>query len=487
MKTPDTETRRGSGILRRITLMSWLVVLMSMTVFALYLTYQQRQGFLSDMADEASRVATEIGGKIGPQVRSRQNLSKVVDMCQNFLKQNTHRELLYIAVTMTDGPTLMNWRAPDRTDNFPLWEEREGRSNLLNPPETGKNPLAQICDVPPVDLGKGIRSLHVSTHGVSDGTPWGWIHIGMSTRSYDKAAEDIRRYVALSGTVVLVFGALAAYVLARNLTRPIQALQSFAHRVAGGALNARVSVKAEGELGDLADSINKMVESLEQSQQRIRESVKQQASLREKEILLREIHHRVKNNMQILTSLLRLQTRQADSEELRNVLRESEARIRSMGLLHDKLYQSESVSVIDMLGYLRTLTGEIIRMNTPPGTKRDVKLAVTNVNLGLDTALPCGLIITELVTNALKYAFPGRPEGIIYVSLSSPAEHEFHLTVWDNGVGMPADFDLTKATSLGMRLVKMLTDQLHGRLAIDGSNGTRVEVIFRESEYKHRL
>jgi two-component sensor histidine kinase len=166
---------------------------------------------------------------------------------------------------------------------------------------------------------------------------------------------------------------------------------------------------------------------------------------------------------------------------------ESEARIRSMGLLHEKLYQSESVSVINMHGYLRTLTGELMRMNTPSGMRREVKINVHGVDLGLDTALPCGLIITELVTNALKYAFPGRPEGIIYVSLGTTSEGNYQMVVWDNGIGMSKDFDISKATSLGMRLVKMLTDQLNGKLEVDLSQGTRIMVTFRESQYEMRL
>lgn len=248
-----------------------------------------------------------------------------------------------------------------------------------------------------------------------------------------------------------------------------------------------MDIKASGEIADLADSINLMVASLEQSGVKIRESMKNSASLREKEILLREIHHRVKNNMQILTSLLRLQTRQADSEKLRQVLMESEARIRSMGLLHEKLYQSESVSVINMNGYLRTLTGELTRMNTPEGCRREVKLNVQGVDLGLDTALPCGLIITELVTNALKYAFPGRKDGTIYVSLGSTPEGCNQLVVWDNGAGMDPNFDISKATSLGMRLVRMLTEQLHGTLKLEISQGTRVTITFRETQYETRL
>ena len=184
-------------------------------------------------------------------------------------------------------------------------------------------------------------------------------------RDYDDSLHVLYRNLLMSGGIVLMVGVVASYSMARNLIRPLRELQKFAQKISSGAACSRADVKATGEIADLADSINLMVASLQQSGAKIRESMKNSASLREKEILLREIHHRVKNNMQILTSLLRLQTRQADSEKLRQVLMESEARIRSMGLLHEKLYQSESVSVINMNGYLRTLTGELTRMNTP--------------------------------------------------------------------------------------------------------------------------
>ncbi len=315
---------------------------------------------------------------------------------------------------------------------------------------------------------------------------WASVSIGMRLDNISSALQTIYRSAWMTGGALTLLGALTAFLLASNLIRPLRALQSLAQKVAGGALNARASVKSGGEIGDLADSMNSMIESLEQSQSKLRDSMKSAASLREKEILLREIHHRVKNNMQILTSLLRLQTRQAESPELREVLMESEARIRSMGLLHEKLYKSESVSTIDMNGYLQTLTNELKRSNTPKDKKREIKLNVQGISMGLDTALPCGLMITELVTNSLKYAFPNQDEGSIYISLGTDASGDYKLVVWDNGVGISEDFDFRKATSLGMRLVKMLTDQLNGELAINGHQGTRVEITFKETLYKGR-
>ena len=474
---PDNQPKRSS-ILRRVTLMAWLVAVLSVGVFAVIMVLQRQYSVQTELEGEARSLAQAIEHDIGRDVTA-QRLSAVVDRCLSTLQRE--KNVVYLVVTLKDGDSLVhtpNASGQDHWQRLPLkgkvWypgPEDENRSRILNSPFY----LQDKC-------------LHYSRAGLMGGSQWGWIHLGLSLDRYQDSITAIYRNTGMAGAVVLIIGALVAYFLARNLIKPLRALQTFAQRVAGGALNARANIDAGGEIGDLADSFNRMVESLEQHQVKLRESIKSTASLREKEILLREIHHRVKNNMQILTSLLRLQTRQTDSLPLRQVLQESEARIRSMGLLHEKLYQSESVSTIDMQGYLRTLTAELIRTNTPAGTHREVKLDVGDVNLGLDTALPCGLIITELVTNALKYAFPNRPHGTIYISLhEAQGDEDFALIVWDDGIGIDNSFDITKATSLGMRLVKMLTDQLNGKLAFDGSAGTKVEIQFKESQYKMRL
>lgn len=468
-------TPKRSSILRRVTLMAWLVAVLSVGVFAIIMVLQRQDTVKTELEGEARSLAKALEHDIGQHVSS-QRLSAVVDTCLTTLQRE--KNVVYLVVTLQDGDSLVH-TGPDR------WQRAKLDGKVWSPGPDDQN-RGRILYSP---FYLKDKCLHYSHAGIMAGGQWGWIHIGLSIDRYQRSITDIYRNTGMAGAVVLIIGALVAYFLARNLIMPLRALQTFAQRVAGGALNARANIAAGGEIGDLADSFNRMVESLEQHQVKLRESIKSTASLREKEILLREIHHRVKNNMQILTSLLRLQTRQTDSLPLRQVLQESEARIRSMGLLHEKLYQSESVSTIDMQGYLRTLTAELIRTNTPSETRREVKLNVGNVNLGLDTALPCGLIITELVTNALKYAFPNRSHGTIYVSLTSEgtASEDFTLIVWDDGVGIDASFDITKATSLGMRLVKMLTDQLNGKLAFSGTQGTRIEIQFKESQYKLRL
>jgi len=472
MNQPQTVTHKTS-ILRRITIMSWLVAVLTVGLFAGSALWHIRASMARDLEERSTRLGHRLEEMISPGLAGR-NYAPIVRQCLEFMQ--TEPGLRYILVQPYSGPPLLHFvdmaGQVRWTDSGGLAKGVRAGSNEEYRPADGA-PAAQIWHFEqPADAG--LNSV-------------GEIALGLSMDSYESSIRTIYRNIGTTGTIAVVIGFLASISVARKLVQPIRALQIFAAKVTGGALSTRANVDASGEIGELAESMNRMVDSLEQSHLKLKESMKNSASLREKEILLREIHHRVKNNMQILTSLLRLQTRQADSQELREVLQESEARIRSMGLLHEKLYQSDSVSRIEMHGYLRTLTGELARVNTPQGCRREIRLNVHNVFMGLDTALPCGLIITELVTNALKYAFPGRLEGTLYVSLGSTGDGNFQLVVWDNGVGMKQDFDITSATSLGMRLVKMLTDQLNGSLSFECSQGTRITITFRESQYEMRL
>jgi PAS domain S-box-containing protein len=211
-------------------------------------------------------------------------------------------------------------------------------------------------------------------------------------------------------------------------------------------------------------------------------------ALREKEALLREIHHRVKNNMQIISSLLRLQLRQAADEKTRAMFRESQNRILSMAMIHEKLYQSEGLHRIDLQDYIRDLAGEVLASFGDLADGVTLKTEVDQIALEMDTAIPCGLIIIELLSNALKYAFPpGRGPGEIFIGLSAEDQGCFGLTVRDDGVGLPADLDIPRLPSLGLRLVSDLARyQLNGTMDIAREKGTRVYVKFQGKEKNSR-
>jgi two-component sensor histidine kinase len=474
----ETKPKRKTSIMRRITLMSWLVAVVSVAVFALCMVRYQRQGIHSELQQRGRILAMNLEEEASNALLGN-DFTAVLANCLRTLEKNPDVE--FVGATTLAGNSLIQYR---ENGKLRFW----GPGSLPHDEwsEISNNEKAEIRTptVPGVDLREAMVFSKIVT---ADGAEAGRIHLGMSLASVEENVLGVYTATALVGTVTLIIGVLGSWLFARNITKPLHSLQSFAAKVATGALNARATVESGDEIGDLAESINRMVQSLEANEQKLRNTVKSEAAAREKEILLREIHHRVKNNMQILTSLLRLQGRRANSEEMRNVLLESEARIRSMGMLHEKLYQSESVSSIDMNGYLRSLTNELLRVNTPAGKRREVRLNINGIALGMDTALPCGLIVTELVSNSLKYAFPTQIEGVIYVSIELASSGEYALIVWDNGVGVPAGFDPAKAESLGMRLVTMLTDQLNGKCAFTAEQGTRWEIKFRESQYKVRV
>ena len=208
-------------------------------------------------------------------------------------------------------------------------------------------------------------------------------------------------------------------------------------------------------------------------------------ALREKKTLLREIHHRVKNNMQIISTLLKLQMGNAADEQTRAMFRESQNRILSMDMIHEKLYQSEGLHRIDLKDYIIDLAREVFTSFGDLSAGIILTTEIDEIALGLDTAIPCGLIIIELLSNALKYAFPDHDEGEIFIGLRSEDQGWFGLTVSDNGAGLPADLKIDRLKSLGLRLVSDLASyQLDGDMRISREQGTRVYVRFKEKAKK---
>ena len=199
-------------------------------------------------------------------------------------------------------------------------------------------------------------------------------------------------------------------------------------------------------------------------------------SLREKELLLKEIHHRVKNNLQITSSLLRLQAGKIAEGGIRQLLRESQDRIRSMALVHDMLYRSQDLARVDFAEYVRTLITQLFRSYNASGRIRPV-LELDPIVFGVDLAVPCGLIINELVANALKHAFPGDRQGEVRVRMSATVD-QYTLSVRDNGVGFSRPVDLLRTETLGLQLVRMLSAQIGGRLVVDTQGGTEFIIRF---------
>jgi two-component sensor histidine kinase len=214
-----------------------------------------------------------------------------------------------------------------------------------------------------------------------------------------------------------------------------------------------------------------------------------QADIREKEVMLREIHHRVKNNMQVISSLLHLQSGMVKDKASLQMFRESQSRIRSMAMVHEQLYQTKNLARIEFGRYVQQLTAELLYTFGSHARGVQLKISIPSVMLDVSTAIPCGLIVNELVTNALKHAFPdvktkgGTDKSAkkqVLIRMTQLKNRQWELFVKDNGIGLPGNLQLRETESLGMKIVTSLVDQIDGKIKVDGRKGTTFSIKFNQ-------
>lgn len=210
-------------------------------------------------------------------------------------------------------------------------------------------------------------------------------------------------------------------------------------------------------------------------------------SLQEKEVLLKEVHHRVKNNLQVISSILNLQSSYVKDESTLNILKESQNRIKSMAFIHESLYQTKDFSSINFSEYIVNLSQNLIHSYSDVGHEVKLNLDIQNVFLNLDLAIPCGLIINEIVSNALKYAFVDKKEDEEIVIKMTLDKDNLVLIIGDNGIGLPKNIDYRNTESLGLQLVVTLTEQLNGKIDLDTHNGTKYTIKFKQNQVKNRI
>jgi two-component sensor histidine kinase len=219
----------------------------------------------------------------------------------------------------------------------------------------------------------------------------------------------------------------------------------------------------------------------EENAQRVTTEKKLQASYDEKVMLLKEIHHRVKNNLQIIASLLNLQSRYIKDEATLAAIRESQNRVKAMALVHEKLYRSEDIANISLQDYIKFLGTGLFQFYDARSRGIQFHLDIHDVNVDINSAIPLGLIINELISNSLKYAFPDGRTGEIAISVTK-VDHTLTIIFRDTGIGIPADMDWQNTLSLGLRLVNTLVDQMNGTIELDRSTGTRFTMVMHEKE-----
>ena len=264
--------------------------------------------------------------------------------------------------------------------------------------------------------------------------------------------------------VIMMKSGAHDYLMKDNLVRLVPAVE----RELREARTRRERREAERELATSQERLREQSDTLD----------RQNTSLKEKEALLREIHHRVKNNMQVVSSLLGLQSRATTSPEAAKILLESQHRIHAMALLHKTLYQSGNLAAVDLPSYIRQIVDHLFISYGMSDRQIRLSTQLEPVRLSLDTALPCGLIINEVVSNSLKHAFPNGRAGEVSIELREEPVGTACLVLADDGVGMNPDLDWTTSRTLGLRLVRALTEQLSAKLDIHYDRGTRVVLTF---------
>ena len=230
-----------------------------------------------------------------------------------------------------------------------------------------------------------------------------------------------------------------------------------------------------------------MVFALDTTERKIAEQQIKQ-SLREKEVMLREIHHRVKNNLQLISSMLHLQSLYAPYKSAREVVAELDRRIWSMALVHENLHRSASMVTINVANYIQSVIGPLLQSYKHHAPRVRLKVDLDqDASFSIDLAIPCGMILSELVSNSLKHAFPGDREGEIRIILRSTPEKEFELMVGDNGLGIREDPHFSDPKTLGLDIVKILADQIHAKVELNRDRGTEFRIKFREIEKRRRV
>jgi PAS domain S-box-containing protein len=204
------------------------------------------------------------------------------------------------------------------------------------------------------------------------------------------------------------------------------------------------------------------------------------SSLNEKEVLLKEIHHRVKNNLQVISGLLNLQAHHITDPATRMIYKESQNRVITMALIHEDLYRSTDLSSVDLGGYIENLAENLFSSYRVGHDRVKLDLDVERTDMVVDTAIPCGLIINELISNALKHGFPDDRAGTVTVNFRSMGEKKYYLEVSDDGVGLPPGLDINSTTALGMQLVKVIIEQLAGTMEVEREQGTSFKISFAE-------
>ena len=220
----------------------------------------------------------------------------------------------------------------------------------------------------------------------------------------------------------------------------------------------------------------------------VKQSAELKSSLKERDTLLKELYHRTKNNMQVIYSLLGLQASYINDKDVLNIFKDIQSRIQAMSLVHQKLYESTTLSKVNFKDYTRELFDLLIKSYGGPPDSINLIVEIPDLYLTIDSAIPCGLILSELFSNSFKYAFPEQSRGIIKIRACKDKNKKIDIIYSDNGIGIPGGFDFRKSESLGVQIIYALSEhQLQGKVEFDSSKGITCKISFTDTLYQERL
>ncbi len=346
----------------------------------------------------------------------------------------------------------------------------------------------------------------------------GEIYINANLNKFD---QHLKTYIAIVGAIIFLAIIISIFIslkLQGIISKPILVLAAATRRITGKKdYSFRVSHQFQDELGTLYNGFNEMLIQIEkrdkelekykchleemvafrtqeicETNEKLKIEIQERQkvetvileSLKEKEILLKEIHHRVKNNIQIVLSMIRLQGSKVQDEKYIRMFQECANRVQSMALMHEKIYDSPKLGAVDFSDYLQDLVSELVQVYDVDSNLVEIQIETNGISLDIDQGIPCGLVILELISNSITHAFPGEMKGFVKITLSflDETSNLLELKIKDNGIGLPIGFDFRNNKSLGLQIVKTLCEkQLKGKIDLNRSPGIEFIIHFKKN------